>query len=162
MSKLYAALGIQLWVGDDNSIETFFKVARVGDVSGPQEKVDTIDATTHQSAENPDGPYREFILSLIDAGTATFPIMLDPAEESQNEAPTIVGVQAGGLRYLMKNRLRRNMRMVFPFTSPEARVRMFGGVTGMNFDGKVAGMLMYTVTLKLSGPATLEAGSGNS
>jgi len=157
-STLYAALGTQLWISDGGSPETFFRVARVGDLTGPQSKAETIDGTTHESALQ-DAPYREFVSSLLDGGEVTFPIMLDPAELSQAEAPTIVGTQAGGLKYLLEKGYRRNHRIVFPFTSPVARIRYVGLVTGFVPDMKVVGMLMSSITIKVSGKPTLEAGT---
>lgn len=157
-STLYAALGTQLWISDGGSPETFFRVARVGDMTGPQSKAETIDGTTHESALQ-DAPYREFVTSLLDGGDVAFPIMLDPAEVSQVESATIVGTRAGGLKYLLEQRQRRNHRIVFPFTSPVARIRYVGLVTGFVPDMKVTGMFMANITIKVSGKPTLEIGT---
>jgi hypothetical protein len=160
----FAALGTQVWIGDGGSpTETYFKVGRVQDVSGPKDKTDIIDVTTHDSATvNGGDGYKEFIASLQDGQQITFPLVLDPNESTHNETATVVGTNAGGLKYLKNLRVRRNMRLVMPMVSPMCRVRLVGIVVGFELDFKVTGALMASVTIQVSGKPTMEQGGANS
>jgi len=158
MSKAYAAIGTQLWIGDGGSPEMFFRVARIGDVAGPKSKVDTIDVTTHESALQA-APYKEYIASLMDGQEVTFPLVWDPGDDTHSETATSVGTNAGGLKYLMEQRAIRNMRLAYP-TSPATRTRFVGFVTGYEPDLKVTGHMAANVTIKVTGKPTLEAGTG--
>lgn len=152
----YAAIGTQLWVGDGNSIETFFQVARIQDVTGPKMKRDTIDVTTHDSSSG----YKDFIGSLKDGQEVSFPFILDPNYAGHNETATSIGVSSGGLKYLFETNVKRNMRLAMP-SSPTTRVRFVGQVTGFDQDLKVTGAIMGTCTIKVSGKPTLEVGTGS-
>lgn len=154
-----AAIGMQLWIGDDGSPETFFRYGRVGDVSGPNRTTDTFETTTHDTEELEDG-YKEFEASLKDGGEFTFPIMFDPISDHHNDAATEVGVTGGGLMYLQDSRAKRNMRFVLP-SSPKTRFAFKGLVTNIAGDFKVTGPMMANVTLKVSGKPVLEVGTGD-
>lgn len=156
MAKKYAAIGTQWWISDGGSPEAFFKVANCGDIGGPKVKVDTIDTTT-QDTEEDEGGYKEFISSLKDGQELTVVVFLDPNDSTLNEAPTVAGVNAGGLKYLAESREKRNMNLVYP-VSPKVRVRFKGIVTGFEYDSKVTGALMANATVKVSGKPTMEAG----
>ena len=151
-----AAIGTQIWVGDAGSPETFFLVASVKDIAGPKMKADTIDVTTQDSASG----YKEFVSSLKDGQEITFPIEFDPNFVGHNESATIVGTQAGGLKYLFEQRLKRNMACVYP-TSPFTKMSFVGVVVGFEPDNKVLGSILANVTIKVSGKPTLGLGSVN-
>lgn len=155
----YAAIGTQLWVGDGGTLELFFQVAHIQDVSGPKMKRDTIDVTTHDSQVNAGG-YKEFIGSLKDGQEVTFPLVFDPNSANHNETATVVGTTAGGLKYLFETNVKRNMRIQLP-TSPTTRLRFVGQVTEFDTDLKVAGAVMANCTIKVSGKPTLEVGTGS-
>lgn len=160
--QAFAALGTQIWIGDGASPDTFFRVARVQDVSGPDVKTDTIDTTTHDDAiVNGGDNNKQFIASLQDSQTVTFPIMFDPNEITHAMAPTVQGTTCGGLAYLQNTRAKRNTRIALPMVSPAARIRMKTLVTGYKYDMKMTGALMNSVTLKVSGAAIMEAGTGS-
>ena len=154
-----AAIGTQLWIGDDESPEYFTRVGRIGDVSGPNVTADTIETTTHDT-EDLEGGYKEFITSLKDGGEVTFPIMFDPTSEEHNESATDPGVAAGGLKYLIESREKRNMRLVLP-SSPKYRLSFKGVLTQWGGDFKVQGAMMANITIKVSGRPVLEVGIGN-
>lgn len=158
-AKAYAAIGTQLWIGDGGSPETFFRVARIGDVAGPKSKVDSIDVTTHESALQV-APYKEYIPSLMDGQEVTFPLVWDPGDITHSEAATVVGTNAGGLKYLMEQRAIRNMRLAFP-TSPATRERFVGFVVGYEPDMKVTSHMAANITIKVTGAPVLEAGTGS-
>lgn len=151
----YAAIGVQLWIGDGGSTETFFQMARIQDVAGPKLKRDVIEVTTHDSAAG----YKEYIGSLKDGQQVTFPLVLDPNYSGHNETPTVVGVNPGGFKYLFEENVRRNMRIAIP-SSPANRIRMIGQVVGFELDLKVHGAEMANITIQVSGEPILEAGTG--
>jgi hypothetical protein len=158
----YAALGTQIWVGDGGSPDTFFKVARVQDIQGPKVKTDLIDVTTHDAAlvDGGDG-YKQYIGSLKDGQQITFPVVLDPNDITQNETATVVGTNAGGLKYLCEQNAIRNCRIAFPQVSPTCRIRLKMLFTGFDFEAKVTGSVMATLTAQCIGKPTLEVGSGS-
>lgn len=156
MARKWAAIGTQLWVGDGASPETFFKVASIQDLTGPKKKRDTIDTTTHDS-DATQGGYKEFIGSLKDGGEVSLPLFLDPNETSQNNTATVAGVSAGGLNYLFETGDVRHMYIVYP-VSPAARIPFSGLITGVDYDSKVAGALMASATIKVSGKPGFETG----
>jgi hypothetical protein len=151
-----AAIGTALWIGDAGSPETFFLVSSAKDFAGPKMKADTIDVTTQDSASG----YKEFISSLKDGQEVTFPIEFDPNFVGHNEAATIAGTQAGGLKYLFEQRAKRNMAMVYP-TSPFTKMSFVGVVVGFEPDNKVMGSMLGNITIKVSGKPTLGLGSVN-
>jgi hypothetical protein len=162
MASPFAALGTQLWIGDAGSPETFFRVGRVQDITGPKDKTDIIDVTTHDASPlNGGDGYKEFICSLQEGQQVTFPMTLDPNAVEANEAATIVGTQAGGLKYLKNQRAVRNMRLAMPMVSPVCRVRMKGLIVGFEHSFKVTGAIEAMVTIQVSGKPTLEAGTGS-
>ncbi len=155
MANKQASIGTELWIGDAGSPETFFLVPSVGDIAGPKKSVATIDVTTQDSPQG----YDEFISSLKSGGEVTFPIQLDPNAIEHNNTATVVGTNAGGLHYLLEQRVKRHMRVAIP-TSPATRFSFLGLVTGIAGDFKVKGSTMSSVIVKVSGPPTLEAGVG--
>jgi hypothetical protein len=155
MAVKQSAITTALWIGDGGSPETFFMVPSVGDVAGPKKSVTTIDVTTQDSPEG----YDEFIYSLKSGGTVAFPLEFDPNAIEHNGTATVAGVNAGGLDYLLENRVKRNMRVALP-TSPAMRFGFLGLVTGLDGDFKVKGSVKASVMIKISGPPTLEAGVG--
>lgn len=155
LTKKTAALGVQLWIGDGGSAEQMFQYGGLKDVAGPKVKKTTIDVTTHDST----GGYNEFIASLKDGQEVTFPIELDPTSNQHDETPTVVGVNAGGLKYLLEEvNNPRNMKLVLP-TSPTTKISFGGLVTGYEPDLKVLGSIMANITIKVSGKPTLAVGS---
>ena len=149
MANKYAALGTELWIGDGGSPELYTKVASVGDVTGPQKKRDIIESTTHDT-DTTDGGFKEYVASLKDGQTTSFPIWLDPNEASHNSSPTVVGSFSGGLDYLFESGAVRNMILAYP-VSPAARVAFKGLVTDIGLDAKVAGGLMGNCSIKVTG-----------
>ncbi len=153
-----AALGVALWIGDAGSPETFFKVGSIKDVAGPKIKKTTIDVTTHDSLSG----YNEFIASLKDGQEVTFPIELDPTSNQHDETPTVIGQNAGGLKYLLEDvNIPRNMKLVIP-SSPLTRFSFAGLVTGYEPDLKVLGSIMANITIKVSGKPGLAVGDQTS
>jgi hypothetical protein len=157
LSTKYAAQNTYLYIGDAGSpTETFFKVAFLQDISLPKVKADTLDVSTQDETDH----YHDWLSTMIDSGEATFPIVLDPNDITQNETATVVGTNAGGMKYLLDQRARRNMRFEFSYTSPVTRLRFVAIVTGFAADAKVKGNLAATITIKVVSKTTLEVGTG--
>jgi len=156
MARKWAALGTQLWIGDAGSPEAFFKVASLGDISGPKKKRLTIDTTTHD-VDTTDGGYMTFITSLKDGQEFTAVAFLDPNEVTHNSTATQAGVHSGGLDYLFDKGDVRNMYIVHP-VSPASRIQVNAAVIGLDFEAKIKDALMFNATFKVSGKPTLQFG----
>ncbi|TAK97784.1 MAG: hypothetical protein EPO08_20685 [Rhodospirillaceae bacterium] len=152
----YASQNTFLYIGDGGGSEMFFKVLGLEDITLPQTKATLLDVTTQDETDH----YMDYLSTLLDNGEATFPVVLDPNEVTQNEASTIVGTRAGGLKYLMDQRVRRNMRIEFGYTSPVTRMRFVGIVTEFSGSAPVKGALRAQVRIKAVGKNTLEVGTG--
>lgn len=116
MSNAISAYGTLLKRGDGGSPETFSTIAEVRSISGPSMETDEAEVTTHSSAAA--GAYREFILTLIDAGSIEFEINYVPSDA------THIGVRNDFL-----NRTKRNYQIVLP-----------GNVQTISFTGYVKSM----------------------
>jgi hypothetical protein len=155
MSTKWQAQNTYLFIGDEGSPEQFFKVVFLQDINLPKRKADLIDVSTQDETDH----YYDYLATMLDSGEATFQMVWDPTDPTHNNTATVAGVNAGGLEYLFNSRAKRNMRFAMP-TNPATRLRFVASVTGLVPDAKVKGALMQNVTLKVSGKATLEAGSG--
>ncbi len=156
MNVKYAAQNTYLYIGDAAISEAFFKVNAVQDISGPKAKADIIDVSTQDETDH----YHDYLQTMLDAGEITFKIVFDPNDITHNQTATVAGTNAGGLQYLFNQRSRRNMRIWFSYTSPSTRRRFVGGVTGFQDDAAVKGALQASITVRIFGGTTLEAGTG--
>ncbi len=123
--------------------QTYVTVGEVKNMSGPGREVSTLDVTTHSSAAQ--GPYREFIPSLIDAGEI---------EIEMNYVPTDSTHQ--GLQADLLNRTKRDFRIT---TAPNAagasqNIDFVGYVTGMPHEFPTDEVMSASVKIKISGPVT--------
>lgn len=142
MSKDYAAKGVQLQMGDGATpTENFTAIAHIGDISGPNLQMDTVEVTNHGS------PAKEFVPTLEDGGEITLPINWDPAETTHKNA-------AGGLSYALKQKAKKNWKIVYP--DDAASVISFAGyVVGFDPKGPVAGKLTADIKIRVTGAVTL-------
>lgn len=108
--------GTLLKRGDGGSPETFTTVGEVRSISGPSMETDEADVTTHSSAAA--GAFREFILTLIDAGSVEFDINYVPADATHI-----------GLRNDFLGRTKRNWQIILP-----------GSIQTISFSGYVKTM----------------------
>jgi len=158
MNVKYASQNTFLWIGDGGSpTEQFFKVLGLEDITLPAIKASVLDVSSQDETDH----YFDYISTMIDSGEAKFPILLDPNEESQNETATVVGTKAGGLKYLLDQRAKRNMRIEFSYTSPVCRLAFQGVVVGFEGQAPVKGALRATVTIKVMKKTTLQVGTGS-
>jgi predicted secreted protein len=113
MSDAISAYGTLLKRGDGGAPETFTTVPEVRSISGPSTETDEAEVTSHSSAAL--GAYREFILTLIDAGSIEFDMSYVPANAVH------IGVRTDFI-----NRTKRNWQLVLP-----------GGAQTISFTGYV-------------------------
>ena len=137
------ALGTLLKIGDGATpTEVFTTVAEVSDLGGPSLTLETIDVTSHDSANG----WREFIGGLLDGGEVSATI---------NYIPTNVTHGAtSGLIADMKNRVVRNFELIFPDTGA-TKWSFTALVTGFEPGEPIDSQLTADVTLKVSGEPTL-------
>jgi hypothetical protein len=141
MAKSYSAKGLQLQMGDGATpTEAFTAVANLGDLTGPGAALDTVEVTHHGS------PAKEFAATILDGGEVSVSINYDPAEATHKNA-------AGGLIYVMEQKLLKNFKIVFADTG--ASVLAFAAfVVGFEPEGPVAGKLAAKIKLRISGAVT--------
>lgn len=134
-----SAYGTLLKRGDGGSPETFTTVPEVRSISGPSTETDEAEVTTHSSAAA--GAYREFILTLIDAGSIEFDI---------NYVPTDVVQQ--GVRSDFTNRTKRNWQLVLP--GSVQTISFTGYVKTFSLDFPVDDAVTAKVSIRLTGAVT--------
>lgn len=131
--------GTLLKRGDGGSPETFTTVGEVRSISGPTMETDEADVTTHSSAAA--GAFREFILTLIDAGTVEFDINYVPGD------PTHVGLRTDFLA-----RTKKNWQIVLP--GAIQTISFSGYVKTMPFEFPVDDAITAKVTIRCTGAPT--------
>lgn len=140
-------LGATLEMGDGGGSEVFAAVANVVSITGPGEKMDTVDVTHLGST----GGYREFLPHLKDGGEVTFECHFDPTHATQNDST--------GLRSKYSNRTKTNFRLNWYGAGIPFRDSFAAYVTALGKATPVDNVVKMDVTLKISGPVTEEASS---
>lgn len=135
----YAAFGTTLKIGGTAGTA----VVNVESIEGPEQSVETIDMTAHDSAS----AYREIVPSFIDAGEVTLRIQWDPNNATHKNA-------AGGLRYLLAQRTSSVFAITYP-SSPAASDVFTAYVTKFTPSAPFDDKLTADVTLTLTGAPTL-------
>ena len=125
--------------------ETFATLAEVKDIDGPDISLDTEDITPHDAV----GGWEEFVPTILRSGEVTFGLNFVPGNAQHGDF-------SGGLINLLKNRSRRNFRLVLP-TNPAYQWTFAAYVTGFSNSMPVGGVLGADVTLKVTGVLALEA-----
>lgn len=137
-----AGFGTLLKIGDGGGTEVFTTIAEVSNISGPGLSLDTTEVTTHSSS----GAWKERIATLLDGGEVTFDIFFAPTGATHS--------QTSGVLKDMKNRTKRNFKLVFP--NAGATEWIFPAyVTAFSIDEPVDGALTASVTLTIAGAPTL-------
>lgn len=139
MSK-YHAFGALLKKGDGASPEVFTTIAQCGDLTGPDQKVDTIDTTTHDNADK----YKTFIGGLKEGGDIKVPIFFDPTNSTHQ-----------GLLTTIDAAVTVNFQIALPMVSPAYKWSFAGLITQLGHTYKVNGAIMADLTIKVSGKPTL-------
>lgn len=135
----YAAFGTTLKIGGTAGTA----VVNVESIEGPEQSVEMLDMTAHDSGS----AYREKVASFIDAGEVTLRIQWDPNHATHKNA-------AGGLRYLLANRTSSSFAIGYP-TTPAANDVFTAYVSKFVMSAPFDDKLMADVTLTISGAPTL-------
>ena len=138
-TQAISAYGTLLKRGDGGSPETFTTVPEVRSISGPSMETDEADVTTHSSAAA--GSFREFILTLIDAGTIEFDMNYVPSD------PVHIGIKDDFL-----GRTKRNWQLVLP--GSVQTISFSGYVKTMPFEFPVDDAITAKVSIRLTGAPT--------
>jgi predicted secreted protein len=142
LSNAVKSFGTFLNIGDGASPENFTTVAEVTSALGLSMSAKQEDVTNHSSGD----PWRQFISTLIDAGTIPLTINFIPTEATHSYS-------AGLLRDFV-NRTRRNFQLVFPdgfnttWTCP-------CNIQDFKTQAPIDGVLKADCTLKVAGKPTL-------
>jgi hypothetical protein len=126
--------GTFLKVGDGADPEVFVTIAEVKDISGPGTRLNTEDATNHDS-----GGWREPVPTLLEGGEVTFDINY------------YTGATQTSMREDMEARTRRTYQMVLP-TTPAETLEFNGYVTNFEYSAPVEGILSASCTIMVTGP----------
>ena len=135
----YAAFGTVLKIGGTAGTA----VVNVESIEGPEQTVETLDMTAHDSGSS----YREVAPSFIDAGEVTLRIQWDPNGATHKNT-------AGGLRYLLAQRASSVFAITYP-TTPVASDVFTAYVTKFVPSAPFDDKLTADVTLTLTGAPTL-------
>jgi predicted secreted protein len=138
-TQALSAYGTLLKRGDGGAPETFTTVPEVRSISGPTMETDEADVTTHSSAAS--GAFREFILTLIDAGTVEFDINYVPTDAIHL-----------GLRNDFLNRTKRNFQLVLP--GAVQTISFAAYVKTIPFEFPVDDAITQKLTLRCTGAPT--------
>lgn len=138
-TQALSAYGTLLKRGDGGAPETFTAVPEVQSISGPSTETDEAEVTTHSSAAA--GAYREFILTLIDAGSIEFEINYVPGDAVQQ-----------GVRSDFTNRTKRNWQLVLP--GSVQTISFTGYVKTFNLDFPTDDAIKASVSIRLTGAVT--------
>lgn len=138
-TQALSAYGTLLKRGDGGAPETFTTVPEVRSISGPSTETDEAEVTTHSSAAS--GAYREFILTLIDAGSIEFDINYVPTDAVHL-----------GLRNDFTGRTKRNWQLVLP--GNVQTISFTGYVKTFNLDFPTDDSITAKVSIRLTGQVT--------
>lgn len=131
--------GTLLKRGDGGAPETFNTVGEVRSISGPSMETDEADVTTHSSAAA--GAFREFILTLIDAGSVEFDINYVPADATHI-----------GLRNDFLGRTKRNWQIILPGSIQT--ISFSGYVKTMPFEFPTDDAITAKISIRCTGAPT--------
>lgn len=149
MATPWRAIQSRLYVQDTTvSPQVFVVVALGDDIEGPTPNRSTIDVTTHDVTDD----YMVFIPSLKDGKDVVFSGIWDPTSASHGGTGYTSMLQA------LEDGITRHWKIVLP-TSPSEHILFDGFVTDYKPSMKVKDALRFSITIKVTGKATIEAGS---
>lgn len=117
-------------------------IAGIKNIGGPGLSLDTVDVTTHDSANG----WEEVVGTVLRTGEITLDIVYDPADTTQYAS-------AGGLIYRLENKQYTWFDLTFRSTYNWS---FSGYVTGFEPGAPVDGDLTASVKIKITGVPTLE------
>lgn len=158
------AINTFLKIGNGASPEIYNIVANVGDLNGPTLSGAVVDVTSHSSAH----PWREKLVTLLDAGEITLPLFYIPDSTGVIGTPNTPfghdwgdgGVTQFGLEGVFTSRGRTTVgnpyNWAITYPDAESTTDYFTGfVSKFSKKAAVAGVEMAEVTIVLTGMPTL-------
>ena len=119
---------------------TYTTIAQIGhDITGPGQKSDTIDTTTHNQLS----PYKSFIAGLREGGDVKFPLYFDPNDATHSDL--VATFEAG---------VPVNWQLAPPFV-PAVAWSFAAIVLDIGHHYKIKDAVMADITLKVSGRPVL-------
>lgn len=143
MTQAIASFGTLLKIGDGGTPENFTTIAEVQDISGPSLELDVEEVTSHDSP----GGWEEVVGTILHGGEVEFDINFVPTATTHRD-------QTGGLLNDMKNRTKRNFKLVFP-DAGNTTWSFSAYVVSFEPEATVDGKLSASVTLRITGQPTL-------
>lgn len=138
-SQAISGYGTLLKRGDGGAPETFTTVGEVRSISGPSMETDEADVTTHSSAAA--GAFKEYILTLIDAGSVEFETNYVPSD------PTHIGLRSDFLA-----RAKRNWQIVLP--GAVQTIGFSGYVKSIPFEFPTDDAITQKISIRCTGAPT--------
>lgn len=138
-TQALSAYGTLLKRGDGGAPETFTTVPEVRSISGPSTETDEAEVTSHSSAAA--GAYREFILTLIDAGSIEFDMNYVPSDAVHQN-----------LRSDFTSRTKRNWQLVLPGNAQT--ISFSGYVKTFSLEFPTDDAVTASVSIRLTGAVT--------
>ena len=142
MTEALAAYGTLVKVGDGGDPETFATIAELLDISGPNWRLSTEDATNHSSPS----AWGEKIATIKDGDDITFQVNYVPDGTSHG--------YTSGLLKLLDDRALTNFQVVFPDTG-STTWEFAGYVAGVGPGAPVRGKLTAAITISIAAAPTL-------
>lgn len=116
---------------------SYVAMTNLKDISGPEITAETIDVTTHDSADH----FNEFLAGIADGGEVTFDVEFDPTSAAHETLWNDVAA-----------RQLHNFKLILPGGSGSVGNIAFAGLlTKIGIGAPVKGSLMAPVTIKVSG-----------
>lgn len=142
MTSAIDSFGTLLKIGDGGATESFTTIAEVKDITGPGLEQAANEVTSHGSTNG----WREFIGGLKDGGEVTFEVNFVPTGATHDETTGLIAELTGGTV--------TNYQVVWP-DSGSTTWQFAALCTAFEPGAPVDGVLMASVTLKISGEPTI-------
>lgn len=147
------AIGTLLQVGNGASPEIFNSIANIGDITGPSTSAAVVDVTSHTSTS---APWRQKIVTLLDAGTVSLPLYYVPSSGAASGPGTFEGHNfTSGLGRLFANRglspgVPYNWKIIYPDGIPTTD-EFQAWVSKFSQKAPVAGVLTADLEITITG-----------
>ena len=134
------AYGTLFKMGDGEVSETFSTIAEVGDFEAPDIELETVDATSHDSAG-----WEESIATILKGNDPSFDINWIPSDGTHDETT--------GVLYSILNRVKKNFQIVLPNAAKTFAFAAY--VTKFTPKQPVKDKLSAGISMKITGPITV-------
>lgn len=139
-SLAMSAFGTRLLASDMETTPSYTAIAEITNISGPEETLDTEDATSHDSEDG----YETVVATILRSGNVNLDMNFVPGNSGHQQ-----------LRSDLRDRYLRDYQLEFPDDEVTASRTVFefsAYVTSVSPEAPHAGVLTRTVGMKPSGP----------